>query len=310
MGVLRVERVSGWGGVRVSWPVPEDRSPETYFGALLPAYTSEGPAVAVAALGAFVADVALHADLIARPTRLGLADGNVTVSDRAVPLRVGVELPPGLVLPVTAARLVQWTEGRADATALVRVSASTVRAWDTAGVAGPRHDESVEPAELERRRYFLALCRVIREATYDVVQASADRERAGGVPLGQVAGGSVLLVGPGAATVFDLLKGRDADVPSSSDDRARRWRVATAARAYVLRLATFESGGRRELPPAAEEEQRAAADVERAAASELALWQSATRPAAPREGAMGGLKLGPVAKLAVGLFVVKTVLGD
>lgn len=297
----------------MTWPAPEGAVASDYFGALLPAYSREGDAVSVAAAGAWLADVALHADLIARPARLGLAEGVVTVADRAVPLRVGVELPPGLVMPVTAAVLRGWTEGRASATALVRVSVTTVRAWDSGAVARMGLDEAAAAAEWERRRYFLALCRCVRETTYDAVDAAASAERAGGVALGPLAGGSVLMVGEGAAQFFDVVKDRAADIPSPARDRERREKIAAAARAYVGRLAAYEASGRRDLAAPGEVERAAAADVERAAAGELLLWQSAAGAAptrSTREEASGGFRLGTVGKLAVGLFVVKTVLAD
>lgn len=308
---LRVETIAGVG-VRVTWPVGEGVTAADYFAALLPAYTREADAVGVAAAGAWVADVALHADLIARPTRLGLADGAVTVGDRSVPLRVGVELPPALVMPVTAARLVEWTEGRVDGRALVQVSASTLRAWDPGAVARMGLEDAAAAAEVERRRYFLALCRCVRETAYDAVEA-APTERAGGVALGPLAGGPVLVVGRGAAYFFEVAKTLAADVPSPAQDRARRERVAAAARAYVGRLAGYQASGRRELAAAGEVERAAAAEVERAAAGELLLWQSAAgsdATRAAREGEASGFKLGTVGKLAVGWLVVKTVLGD
>lgn len=296
----------------MTWPAPEGAVASDYFGALLPAYSREGDAVSVAAAGAWLADVALHADLIARPARLGLAEGVVTVADRSVPLRVGVELPPGLVMPVTAAVLRGWTEGRASATALVRVSATTVRAWDSGAVARMGLDEAAAAAEWERRRYFVALCRCVRETTYDAVDAAAPAaERAGGVPLGPLAGGSVLMVGEGAAQFFDVVKDRAADIPSPARDRERREKIAAAARAYVGRLAAYEASGRRDLAAPGEVERAAAADVERAAAGELLLWQLAAGTASTRSTrAESGFKLGMVGKLAVGLFVVKTVLAD
>lgn len=320
MGVLRVERVTGWSGVRVSWPVPEGVLASDYFGNILPAYTREGDAVDAAAAGAWVADVALHADLIARPARLGLADGAVTVGDRSVPLRVGVELPPGLVMPVTAARLavLERAQGR-ELRALAQVSAAAVRAWSLDAVARMGLDQAAAAAERERRRYFLALCAVMRATTYDAVDAAAPgaAERAGGVALGPLAGGPVLLVASGVASCFEVLKGFDGAFASPAAERARREKIAAAARAYVARLAAYQASGRRELPEATDVERTAATDVATEAERELWLWQSASGAEPSRSdnplsalGGGSGFKLGTVGKLAVGLFVVKTVLGD
>lgn len=305
MGVLRVERVSGWSGVRVTFPIGEGVAPSEYFGALVSGY-AQGTEAGFAEAGAWVADVALHADLIAKPQRLGIADGAVTIADRTVPLRVGTSLPAGLVRPVTAARLrvLDELEGRA-LRELATITTSEAREWPA-----PAGDGAAAVMEGERRGYFFALCRCIREATYDVVMAVAPAaERAGGVPLGPLVGGPVLLVAAGASTFYGLAKDRDGFFASPLARRQRREKIAAAARAYVARLAAYEAGGRRELPAAGDVERAAAEDVADAAESEAELWGAVATPAPPASGA-SGFKLGTVGKLAVGLFVVKTVLGD